>query len=503
MIKKTVELSIILIFVLAASSLFSAAVDIPTPPHRFKGYVIDETGELAIDGTIVSANLNNIYYNTTVKNGTYGFTTVTQPFYVNGSSGDAGKTILFYIDGTLISQTAVYVTGGLNSNFEPYFNVSLDTTSVIISSVTISSLTESQATISWTTDKFANSTVNYGITTSLGSVKHDAQFLKNHAIVLSSLQPETTYYFEVISYDYSGHKAKDNSTGQFYHFTTAQQQQGGPGGDGGVGESPSEINVPPLAHANGPYYGLVNESIVFDASKSNDTDGYIVNYTWNLGDGTTVTTTQVRTNHAYSRVGNYTITLTVTDNKGATNVNRSKAYISTNDSDGDGWSDAAERYYGTDSRNALSYPKDSDSDGIPDSVDPDDDNDGLTDVEELRLGTDPTNNADVLRILNDYGLFFLLDTNADKVFDSHYNQSNGVVTTLFSSGNGTFLIDVNGDGKYEYSYTPATSAIIPYQKSLGAGSYDYILVLLVIIFIAIIIVIISVVYKVRRKKNKS
>lgn len=60
----------------------------------------------------------------------------------------------------------------------------------------------------------------------------------------------------------------------------------------------------------------VNEEVLFDASDSNDPDGSIVSYDWDLGDGTT--DSGVTVTHQYSSSGTYTVYLRVTDNSGNT-----------------------------------------------------------------------------------------------------------------------------------------------------------------------------------------
>ena len=54
-----------------------------------------------------------------------------------------------------------------------------------------------------------------------------------------------------------------------------------------------------------------------DGSTSTDPDGTIASYAWSFGDGTTGTGST--TTHAYTAAGTYTVGLTVTDDKGATN----------------------------------------------------------------------------------------------------------------------------------------------------------------------------------------
>jgi len=60
------------------------------------------------------------------------------------------------------------------------------------------------------------------------------------------------------------------------------------------------------------------ESVYFNAYSSYDPDGYIVSYAWDFGDGTTVTVTSPYWTHVFSSYGNFTVTLTVTDNTNQT-----------------------------------------------------------------------------------------------------------------------------------------------------------------------------------------
>ena len=82
-------------------------------------------------------------------------------------------------------------------------------------------------------------------------------------------------------------------------------------------ESPP--NVPPVASFTcSPTDPEVDEEVAFDASGSSDTDGTIIGYTWDFGDGNTGSGMTVT--HTYTTQGNYTATLTVTDNDGATDT---------------------------------------------------------------------------------------------------------------------------------------------------------------------------------------
>jgi PKD repeat protein len=64
-----------------------------------------------------------------------------------------------------------------------------------------------------------------------------------------------------------------------------------------------------------------------DATASADPDGTIASYAWDFGDGKTGS--GVKATHPYTTAGTYTITLTVTDNKGATGLTTRTVTVTT------------------------------------------------------------------------------------------------------------------------------------------------------------------------------
>ena len=84
-------------------------------------------------------------------------------------------------------------------------------------------------------------------------------------------------------------------------------------------------NIAPIAEANGIYTGDVNVNIGFSSNGSIDSDGSIVSYGWDFGDGST--SHSANPSHSYASAGSYTATLTVTDNEGETATDTSTVTI--------------------------------------------------------------------------------------------------------------------------------------------------------------------------------
>lgn len=84
-------------------------------------------------------------------------------------------------------------------------------------------------------------------------------------------------------------------------------------------------NAPLTAAAGSDQIGTVGGSLSFDGSGSSVQSGTIVSYDWDFGDGEIAS--GVTVNHAYSPVGTYTVTLTVTDDLGGTDTGILSAII--------------------------------------------------------------------------------------------------------------------------------------------------------------------------------
>ena len=96
------------------------------------------------------------------------------------------------------------------------------------------------------------------------------------------------------------------------------------GGDGG--------NQKPVAEANGPYSALVAQDITFSSDGSSDPDGTISRFQWDFGNGQS--STQANPVYQYAQAGQYTVSLTVTDDDGATTMTETQATITTEDGGG-------------------------------------------------------------------------------------------------------------------------------------------------------------------------
>ncbi len=90
----------------------------------------------------------------------------------------------------------------------------------------------------------------------------------------------------------------------------------------------ADINNPPVSDPNGPYSGTVGVRVDFSGTESSD-DGTIMSYAWDFGDGGTGIGSNP--SHIYSTAATFDVSLTVTDNDGATDTAATTAIIAAED----------------------------------------------------------------------------------------------------------------------------------------------------------------------------
>lgn len=97
-------------------------------------------------------------------------------------------------------------TAGYNAIADYVATMLVDTTAPVISSIATST-TGTTATINWTTNERATSTIRYGLTTAYGATSTSATATTTHSVTLTGLTSETTYHFQILVSDSSNNLA--------------------------------------------------------------------------------------------------------------------------------------------------------------------------------------------------------------------------------------------------------------------------------------------------------
>lgn len=295
-------------------------VSISSPTDSDGDGEIHLKSNVTITGTASGPDFTKYWLNYSADNGTS---------WVNiaNSTSVVTNSVLGYWNTTNLNMTPVYtlnltvINSSGASNTYTLENVYVDNAAPNITSIS-SDVTSSSATITWTTNESANSTVEYGLTTLFGSTATVSGYTTSHSVEISGLSESTTYYYRVISYDKAGNMQNSSNLS----FTTSASEGSIPGGPGG-GPSISPVT----ADAGGPYTGYVGVAITFDGSGSSSTGGDITGYKWDWdNDGTWDTDylTSETTTHSFSAVGEYTITLKVIDENSETDEDTATVTVS-------------------------------------------------------------------------------------------------------------------------------------------------------------------------------
>jgi PKD repeat protein len=304
----------------------------------------------------------------------------------------------------------------------------------------------------------------------------------------SSFQPSTllnqrTYYWKIIPWD--GFGASISSP--VWSFTTKASD--------GSSEPPNGItnqtNQLPVADASlSEQTGFVSTLLVFNGSRSYDPDGYLTKWSWEFGDGTNGS--GERALHSYQALGIYTVTLTVTDDTGATGGTDSiSVEVGTAN-----WPPIKPIINGT--RTGAKnqpytfsvYATDADNDFLQYSISWGDGSQNTSmflpngtiwslshswnapgKYQVLTKATDNTTYSEQTTIdvfidvsfINSLG--FLFDTNNDGQFDSFYINDTGIITGAQRLNDGGYYLDTDNDGKWNYLYNPSSGSL----TTLSAG----------------------------------
>ena len=240
------------------------------------------------------------------------------------------------------------------------------------------------------------------------------------------------------------------------------------------------VTIPPIADASKTQQvGNVNEMILLDGSKSYDSDGTIVNYTWSIQNEATLY--GLKTNHSFEEPGVYQIELLVTDNSGEKDTDTISISIETGnqvpkdltitgpkqghkqtsigfsisaiDPDNDtltytiNWGDNSEETESSTIQNGSIFETShmwETYGGYTVKV-------SVNDQENATISESFSMLIDVIYI-DDIITGWLIDSDSDGVYDLFNNTETQVETAIQRQNDSIYLIDVDDDGQVDYSY---------------------------------------------------
>lgn len=159
------------------------------------------------------------------------YTNSSDGYIINGSSisGLNGNDLSIMFDYEKNNETPIDIL-----NFSITWT---EFTIPLITNVSVSSVTSNSAVISWNTDLDSNSSVLYGVSSSLGSVISLNNSVKSHSITLIGLNPSTGYFYKIMSCTDSSCSEDPQVPYTPYSFTTQSSTVTSPTGGGGSGSS--------------------------------------------------------------------------------------------------------------------------------------------------------------------------------------------------------------------------------------------------------------------------
>ena len=271
---------------------------------------------------------------------------------------------------------------------------------------------------------------------------------------------------------------------------------------------------------------FIDESILFDASDSYDSNNDPLSYSWDFGDGKT--STDEITSHSYDSAKTYTVSLTVNDGQGAKstatkiieilipNIPPSKPTIT---GPSEGAKNTEYRY------EIMSF--DEDNDTIKYFVewgDGDEENTlflaqgesilfkhtwqkpGKYDIRVYSNDGKTNSNSARSTILIDAKLVgdigYLIDEGGDGIYDSCFIYELEAATVVKLSDDGTYLIDEDNDGEWDYTFSTLTDALDVFEdnEEIEKSGINVQMVLLIAGFILIVSFVLAIYFKMKHKK---
>ena len=271
--------------------------------------------------------------------------------------------------------------------------------------------------------------------------------------------------------------------------------------------------------AGEPYTGIEKQGLEFNGSKSYDRDGYIVNYTWKFGDDTKDYGEVV--NHTFDVPGAYKVVLLVIDNQGAIDTYETLANIKfENRAPGEPTIDGPVKGHKNIYYKYEAVSNDPDDDQVKYTFSWGDSK--YSDTDSLFMACDTpfaagiiwsepgkynvsvtvtdgklTSNSELVVYIDwvdvtDIG--YLIDDNSDGIFDTYHHLTGDITSKAKHIGENKYLIDIDGDGIWDYEFDSETGELIDYSN---ISDYNYILILIAIIAVLLLVII----FYIGKKKN--
>ena len=146
-------------------------------------------------------------------------TSLFQATVATGPSGSGAALIAN--NGDTITLTYIDASSPGGSNLPRIATATVDCAAPVISNVQVSAIGPDTATVAFTTNENATDTLSYGAACgSLGTTLNGAAPSTSHSYVISGLNPNTAYYFNLTATDAAGNTAIANNGGSCFTFST-------------------------------------------------------------------------------------------------------------------------------------------------------------------------------------------------------------------------------------------------------------------------------------------